>query len=302
MGVNRVLTDRLQAVADLCPQGAAIVDIGTDHAILPIALIQSECAPVAVGVDIASKPLVIATRHLEETELNGQLALVCGDGIKPLRVVDDASSPSMTSWVAPWDDLHTRSWLEACRTRQVTVTICGVGGQVAAEKIAELPSWVSVVVVQANNDPSAVDRALMNFQRSANISIDHSDVYQHDGPLWSIFTSGRATLSITLDRTRLFVTKRAERLYNPLPGDSVNEPQNDPPDRRQTDHETMLLDQENLLWLWYWVQLSRGLKVLTLTPRTHPSWSWKSAQAIDTITLWLTLRVNYSLRSSSSVP
>ena len=294
-GVSGVLTDRLQAVANLYPRGSAMIDIGTDHAILPIALIKGRLASVAAGIDIASKPLLIAARHLDESGTHGRLALVCGDGIKPFTAMDDASYPSMTSWVAPWNELHTRFWRDACSSRQVTVTICGVGGQVAAQKIAELPSWVSVVIVQANNDPSAVDRALAKFQRSAHVSNKCHDVSRDPMPLWSIFASNQVSLSITLERTRLFVTKRVKRVYVSPDSEQVEDLHNDQLEvHHQTDQQTMSPGESSDLWLWYWVQLSRNLKVLTLTPPTHPSCSWKSAHVIEAVTLWLNLRKKHA--------
>ena len=274
-------------MADLVPSGWTLVDIGTDHALLPIALIKSGRVPVALGIDIAPKPLKIAQRHVDESEVHGQLALVCGDGIRPL-----ISASERVNWIESWSDYHAELWDEAKRTQRVAVAICGVGGHVASQKISELPEWVSMVIVQANNDPAAVDHALAHFQRSIPISSEQNVEPARLAPpgLWRMFTHHETTLSVTLDRRRLFVTKSAQRSVAETPMNSSS--------HSTSDDDSALtinaLTQQSDAWLWYWVQLSRHLKVLTLTPRGHPSRSWKSAHVIDALTLWLTLYAHRS--------
>ena len=46
--LNRPLCTRLQMVADFVRDGAAVADIGTDHAYLPVALVLSGKCPRAV--------------------------------------------------------------------------------------------------------------------------------------------------------------------------------------------------------------------------------------------------------------
>ncbi len=51
------LTPRLQAVADFVPTGAKFADIGTDHAYLPVHLLQTGKILSAIAADIRSGPL-----------------------------------------------------------------------------------------------------------------------------------------------------------------------------------------------------------------------------------------------------
>ena len=55
-----MLSKRLEAVAELVPQGAQVADIGCDHAYLPIALIERGQVPAAIGCDINKGPLEAA--------------------------------------------------------------------------------------------------------------------------------------------------------------------------------------------------------------------------------------------------
>ena len=285
-GVQGGLSRRLKAVADLCPLGWGLVDIGTDHALLPIAMIQSGQTPVAVGVDIASKPLIIAERHLESADLHGQLALICGDGVSPL-----IRSATETKWVASWNAASTQLWNDAREARHVVVTICGVGGHVAAQKIAELPAWVSAVVVQANNDPYAVDQALADFLNdSARVTDETEPRNQVCRGQWELLNHHHVDLSVTLERHRLFITKSALRGQT---SSSLGADPSSSSDLHSSNPKLGYIAHSNGVardvWLWYWVQLSRHLKVLTLTPSDHPSRSWKSAHVIDILMLWLAL-------------
>ena len=51
------LQPRLQTIADLVPQDSRLADVGTDHAYLPIYLLQQGRIPYAVATDIHPEPL-----------------------------------------------------------------------------------------------------------------------------------------------------------------------------------------------------------------------------------------------------
>ena len=50
------LQPRLQAIADLVPQGSRIADVGTDHGYLPIYLLQRNRISCAIATDIRPGP------------------------------------------------------------------------------------------------------------------------------------------------------------------------------------------------------------------------------------------------------
>ena len=60
------LKGRLKAVFDLIKDGAFVVDIGTDHAFLPIALHLSKKAKRVIACDIKEKPLNSARKNLDK--------------------------------------------------------------------------------------------------------------------------------------------------------------------------------------------------------------------------------------------
>ncbi|MDO4263628.1 MAG: tRNA (adenine(22)-N(1))-methyltransferase TrmK [Deinococcus sp.] len=60
-------------------------DIGTDHAGLPIRLLQTGRVRRCVGVELNAKPLELARRQVARAGLEGQIELRQGDGLAPLE-------------------------------------------------------------------------------------------------------------------------------------------------------------------------------------------------------------------------
>lgn len=85
--MNRMieLTPRLAMVARLVPQGVALVDVGTDHAYLPAALIQQGKIPSAVAADLRQGPLSRAKETVREYGLTGRVAFRLCDGLTGIR-------------------------------------------------------------------------------------------------------------------------------------------------------------------------------------------------------------------------
>ena len=75
------LDKRLSAVAALVRQGSRLADIGTDHAYLPVHLVQSGVCPSAIASDIGAGPLDAARRTVTENGLTSEIALRLGDGL-----------------------------------------------------------------------------------------------------------------------------------------------------------------------------------------------------------------------------
>lgn len=79
------LSKRLQAVAALVTVGNRIADIGTDHAYIPIYLIQEKLVPSAVAMDVNAGPLLRAAAHVKENGLEEQISLRLSDGFRELK-------------------------------------------------------------------------------------------------------------------------------------------------------------------------------------------------------------------------
>lgn len=81
------LSKRLRAVADFVPRGARLADIGTDHALLPAALLTEKRIAHAIAMDVGEGPLASALRTLREAGLdeNGAIELRRSDGFLALQ-------------------------------------------------------------------------------------------------------------------------------------------------------------------------------------------------------------------------
>ena len=83
---NRMhLTPRLRAIMEQVPQGARLADIGTDHALIPAALLRRQRIESAIASDIRRGPLESAARTVRQFGLEDRLSLRLGAGLSTVR-------------------------------------------------------------------------------------------------------------------------------------------------------------------------------------------------------------------------
>jgi tRNA (adenine22-N1)-methyltransferase len=82
------LPPRLAKIAEFIPSGSIVADIGTDHALLPLFLLEKGIATAVIGVEVSRKPLEQAQNNLRQHPLGSKVALRLGDGLKALRDED----------------------------------------------------------------------------------------------------------------------------------------------------------------------------------------------------------------------
>ena len=75
------LSKRLQAVADAVPRGARLIDVGTDHAMIPVWLSQNDRVSHVWASDIRPGPLESARRLIGETGCGERISLRLTDGL-----------------------------------------------------------------------------------------------------------------------------------------------------------------------------------------------------------------------------
>ena len=76
---------RLQKVADLIPTMQTVADIGTDHALLPIYLVQSGRSQKVIAVDVNRGPYETARGRVKALGLEDRIDVRLGDGTAVLR-------------------------------------------------------------------------------------------------------------------------------------------------------------------------------------------------------------------------
>ena len=76
---------RIKALASLVDKDSRLVDIGTDHALLPIYLYENEITKKVTGSDISSNALEFAKNNLQKHNLSDKIKLIVSDGFTNLN-------------------------------------------------------------------------------------------------------------------------------------------------------------------------------------------------------------------------
>ena len=80
-----MLSERLQAVCALCPQGECLADIGTDHGYVPVTLVEEGIVKKAIAMDVRKGPLSRANASVKEAGLSDRISLRLSDGMDGLQ-------------------------------------------------------------------------------------------------------------------------------------------------------------------------------------------------------------------------
>ncbi len=129
------LKGRLKLIADKVPNCGILYDIGTDHGYLPIYCIQTGKCGNAAACDIRISPLRSAKKNIEAFGLSGQVGVLAGDGLKPLKTDIFAGGHSYV------------------------IVLSGLGGETIVRILSEeteKASGASAIVIQPMNSPEFV--------------------------------------------------------------------------------------------------------------------------------------------------
>jgi len=82
------LTARLQAIADMIDDGAAVADIGTDHGYLPVYLVQKGSIDCIIASDISAASLEAARRSAAEYNVTESIMFLVAPGLEGIAPAD----------------------------------------------------------------------------------------------------------------------------------------------------------------------------------------------------------------------
>lgn len=85
VGVIMKLSNRLQLILDHIPHGSRLADIGSDHALLPTAAVESGTCVSAIAGEVNSGPFQAAVKQVREAGLTQTVAVRLGDGLEVLK-------------------------------------------------------------------------------------------------------------------------------------------------------------------------------------------------------------------------
>lgn len=162
-----ILSKRLNAVAGMVSEGMRLADIGTDHAFVPIYLVESGRIPCAIAMDVNRGPLERAIEHIKAHGLSDQIAARLSDGLDQLG-----------------------------RDEADTVLIAGMGGALTVRILQQRPQLcgeIKELVLQPQSEVDLVRRYLQD----SGWNIEEEQMVCEDGKYYPMMRcmSGKMTLT-----------------------------------------------------------------------------------------------------------
>ncbi|HFI0579074.1 TPA: tRNA (adenine(22)-N(1))-methyltransferase TrmK [Streptococcus suis] len=167
------LSKRLAAVADYVPQGARLADVGSDHAYLPLFLVEQGRIDFAVAGEVVQGPYQSALQNVEQAGQSEKISVRLANGLAAVELADQVS----------------------------TITIAGMGGRLIAEILeAGKDKLVSVerLVLQPNNREDDVRHWLIehDFQLVAEKILEEND------KIYEILVAEKGSVDLAADQLR----------------------------------------------------------------------------------------------------
>jgi tRNA (adenine22-N1)-methyltransferase len=150
------ISRRLQHIAGLVTKGNRVADIGSDHALLPVYLIQNEIAPFCIAGEVNKGPWESALKQVQKAGLTEKIDVRHGDG---LSVIEPGEVD--------------------------TICIAGMGGNLITRILAngkEKLKGVSELVLQ----PNVGEQVLRKWLKEENWELIEELIIEEDGIIYEI--------------------------------------------------------------------------------------------------------------------
>ena len=159
--MNRTLKlpERLDRIAAFIKKGASVVDVGTDHGLLPIYLAQSGLAERIIASDVSAGSLGAARRAASKYGVTDAIKFIEMSGLDGIFETDAD-----------------------------TVVIAGMGGQNIAEIIRGAP-WLKRRKVRLILQPQSKTDDLCSFLRSAGYTVCDAEIVRDRSRYYVIFVA-----------------------------------------------------------------------------------------------------------------
>lgn len=181
------LSPRLQAVADCVPPGARVIDVGTDHGMIPVWLAQNGAASRISASDVRPGPLESAASLLRRTGLSERVELRLTDGLQ--------------GWGPEDGD---------------TVILAGMGGETMVS-ILEAAPWVKEGVLLIL-EPQTKQADLRRFLQDSGYAVLSECLVRDAGRIYPVLTA-RAGASAGCSEAELHTGRFEQIAGDPLFGE-----------------------------------------------------------------------------------
>ena len=169
MSNGLALQPRLRAIADLVPDGARLVDVGTDHGFIPVDLLLSQRIPSAIASDIGALPLDHARRTADQYDVTEGIEFRLCDGLRDVSadevdciVVAGMGGDNIASILeaAPWTKENVFLLLQPMSKGEVLRRWLSENGyRVTAERLVADKGVIYPILSVCGGDMPAADEA-----------------------------------------------------------------------------------------------------------------------------------------------
>lgn len=154
---SKIISKRLKKIADFVPNGSRLLDVGSDHAYLPIFLLQENKIQQAIAGEVAIGPFYSAVKNVENYGLSDRIQVRLADGLAAFSEEDGID----------------------------VITIAGMGGRLIREilsKEKEKLSSMKRIILQPNNR----ENELREWLSQNNFKIVAEDILEEMGKYYEM--------------------------------------------------------------------------------------------------------------------
>lgn len=167
------LSGRLRCVASHVPQGGCLLDVGSDHAYLPIYLVQENIISRALAGEVVAGPYQSALDNVANHQLQDQISVRLANGLAAMDLSDGVD----------------------------VITICGMGGRLIAEILeAGQDKWQGIkrLILQPNNREDDLRKWLM----TNGFRLVTEEIVPENGKCYEILVAEQGQADLTAAEVR----------------------------------------------------------------------------------------------------
>ncbi len=197
------ISKRLAAVADYVTEGNRLVDVGTDHAYLPIYLLEEGRIPSALAADVRKGPLERAKENIAAHGLSNRIETLLSDGLKKIN------------------------------TDYESLVLAGMGGRlirdILAADLKKSASFREIIL-----EPQSDLQALRAFLREKGFRIDRENMVLEEGKYYPI-------LHVVREKSASVDPARKEKLTGEKKTGKKESGEKEPGEKESGEEEEQLL-------------------------------------------------------------
>jgi len=187
------MDSRLSKIAEYVPRGSRVADVGTDHAYLAIALVESKKADFVIASDKNQGPLEAAQKNVKAAKLEDKIELRLGDGLKVINAGEVE-----------------------------IICIAGMGGALIKEILTASPEVIKQAEKLILQPMNAVEK-VRRWIKQNNWRIEDEDLAEVDGIIYEVLSVAKGQVNETVRTKKMesallpkFIKAKIERLKRVL--------------------------------------------------------------------------------------